>query len=52
HCLQGISRSGAVIVAYLMRKLEIDYPTALVLVRKYRDVVNPKEGFEKKLQHW
>jgi dual specificity phosphatase 12 len=35
HCLQGISRSGALVVAYTMKTLKLGYPEALEIVRKY-----------------
>jgi dual specificity phosphatase 12 len=34
HCLQGISRSGAVIMGYVMKELNLGYDEALELVRK------------------
>ncbi|KAI9147980.1 Dual specificity protein phosphatase MPK-4 [Paramyrothecium foliicola] len=52
HCLQGISRSGAVIIAYLMRKLYIDYGPALGLAKKARFIIAPNSGFVEQLVLW
>jgi hypothetical protein len=52
HCLQGISRSGAVVVACLMRRLGVGYEEALVLARSCRSLVTPNEGFAKQLELW
>ncbi|PSN61818.1 phosphatases II [Corynespora cassiicola Philippines] len=52
HCLQGISRSGSIVVAYMMRQLCLDYPTALALVRRHRDVITPNDGFAEQLVIW
>jgi dual specificity phosphatase 12 len=52
HCLQGISRSGAVVVACLMRRLGVNYEEALVLARSCRSLVTPNEGFAKQLELW
>ncbi|KAI9374234.1 protein-tyrosine phosphatase-like protein [Aspergillus egyptiacus] len=52
HCVQGISRSGAVIVAYLMRALCLPYTKALSLARESRPLINPNIGFEYQLRIW
>jgi dual specificity phosphatase 12 len=52
HCLQGISRSGAVVVAYLMKSLGLEYEDALKLARKYRPVITINSGFEEQLGLW
>ncbi|KFY45521.1 hypothetical protein V494_00899 [Pseudogymnoascus sp. VKM F-4513 (FW-928)] len=52
HCTQGISRSGSIVVAYLMRELSLDYPAALALARESRDLITPNQGFEKQLRIW
>lgn len=52
HCLQGQSRSGAIIVAYLMRARSIEYDTALSLARKYRPMIDPNSGFGDQLRLW
>jgi hypothetical protein len=52
HCLQGQSRSGAVVVAYLMRALSFDYDAALSLARKYHAASAPNPGFADQLRLW
>jgi dual specificity phosphatase 12 len=52
HCLQGISRSGAVVVAYLMKSLDLEHADAVKLARKYRPVITINSGFEEQLGLW
>jgi dual specificity phosphatase 12 len=52
HCLQGISRSGAVILGYVMKTLNLEYPKALEVVRRARSIVMPNSGFEEQLKVW
>jgi dual specificity phosphatase 12 len=52
HCIQGVSRSGAVIVALLMRSRSLNYESALALARKSRAVIAPNEGFADQLRLW
>jgi dual specificity phosphatase 12 len=52
HCLQGISRSGAVVIACLMRRLDVGYEEALAIARSCRPLITANEGFAKQLQLW
>jgi dual specificity phosphatase 12 len=52
HCLQGISRSGAVIVAHLMKMLGIGYEEALERARNSRETIRPNKGFEEQMKLW
>jgi dual specificity phosphatase 12 len=52
HCLQGISRSGAVVIACLMWRLDVGYEEALAMARSYRPLITANEGFAKQLQLW
>ncbi|KIX99696.1 uncharacterized protein Z520_04331 [Fonsecaea multimorphosa CBS 102226] len=52
HCKQGISRSGAFVVAFLMRKFKLSYSAALTLARESRPEICPNSGFEKQLRVW
>lgn len=52
HCQQGISRSSAVIIAYIMRDMNLDFDTALKFVRNRRSKIKPNVGFEKQLRLW
>ncbi|CAO2655117.1 Nn.00g101810.m01.CDS01 [Neocucurbitaria sp. VM-36] len=52
HCIEGISRSGALVVAFLMRNRALDYESALSLARKSRAVIAPNSGFADQLRLW
>lgn len=49
HCVAGISRSGALVVAYLMVKRGMSLHEALSRARAARPVVNPNDGFMQQL---
>lgn len=51
HCQAGISRSGAIVVAYIMRKFELDYDTALKKAREKRNCINPNKSFESQIRN-
>lgn len=46
HCQAGVSRSASVVIAYLIKKLKINYLKALSFVRDKRPSVKPNSGFE------
>lgn len=52
HCQQGVSRSAAIVIAYLIRNLGMSYETALDLVKGKRACVKPNSGFVRALQDW
>lgn len=52
HCIQGISRSGAVIVAYLMRSQQLSYESALKMAQNARSIVAPNSGFADQIRIW
>ncbi|OBT77761.1 hypothetical protein VF21_03768 [Pseudogymnoascus sp. 05NY08] len=52
HCTQGISRSGSIVIAYLMRELSLNYTAALALARESRSLITPNQGFEAQLGVW
>jgi hypothetical protein len=52
HCLNGISRSGMVIVAYFMRKNQWQRDQALAFVRSKRPGVRPNPAFMDLLSEW
>jgi len=52
HCVQGQSRSGAIIVAYLMRTLSLSYDAALEMSRTYNPNICPNSGFADQLRLW
>ncbi|KAF5358937.1 hypothetical protein D9758_004767 [Tetrapyrgos nigripes] len=49
HCVQGISRSAAVVAAYLMWSRRISATQALELVREAREQIWPNPGFQEQL---
>ena len=49
HCFAGVSRSGAMVVAYIMKTRKLNLKKALNFVRKRRGQVFPNTGFLKQL---
>jgi len=47
HCFAGISRSGAMVTAYIMKTRGLQLPKALRFVQKRRRWVHPNPGFMK-----
>ncbi|THG94445.1 hypothetical protein EW026_g7030 [Hermanssonia centrifuga] len=45
HCQQGVSRSAAVVIAYLIYTHNMSYDAALDLVKRKRACVKPNSGF-------
>ena len=45
HCLAGVSRSSSCVIAYLMTKMQIDFETALAMVKAKRKKANPNDAF-------
>ncbi|KAI0088454.1 phosphatases II [Irpex rosettiformis] len=52
HCQQGVSRSSAVVIAYLIYTHNMSYDAAFDLVKRKRACVNPNSGFVRCLQEW
>ncbi|KAF7913356.1 uncharacterized protein EAE98_011581 [Botrytis deweyae] len=52
HCGLGISRSGTVVLGYVMRERTLDRDEALALVRQKRSRVQPNTGFWAQLSIW
>ena len=52
HCIQGISRSGAVVIAYLMRAHNIGFYEALHVAQRSRPLIHPNSGFSEQLRLW
>merc|ERR1711997_143277 len=50
HCEQGRSRSGAMVIAYLMKKNNQSYPETLNKVLAQRKRVMPNIGFQIQLR--
>jgi protein-tyrosine phosphatase len=45
-CQAGRSRSGAMVIYYIMKKFNMNYKNALIYVQQYRNIVKPNKGFE------
>ena len=52
HCHAGISRSATILIAYLMRKNNIDCNSALNIVKNKRSIINPNTEFMKALYNY
>ncbi|KAL0960502.1 hypothetical protein HGRIS_005540 [Hohenbuehelia grisea] len=52
HCQQGISRSPAIVIAYLIRNLGMSFDQAHTLLKRKRACIKPNSGFVKALQEW
>ncbi|KAF2269289.1 dual specificity protein phosphatase 12, partial [Lojkania enalia] len=50
HCAMGKSRSATCVIAYLMRKHNIDASQALSHLRKARSICEPNSGFMEQLE--
>ena len=52
HCQAGRSRSGSMVIYYLMREEGWDYEKTLKYVKSKRPCVKPNSGFEKQLKEY
>lgn len=52
HCQQGVSRSAAVVLAYLIRNRNMTLDNAIVYLRHKRACVKPNSSFIQALQDW
>jgi hypothetical protein len=52
HCAAGVSRSGSIVVAYLMKKYNLSYDDALEMARSKSPRIRPNTSFEKQLRNW
>ena len=52
HCMQGVSRSSTVVLAYLMRHRGMSFEDALALAQEKRPRVKPNAGFVAQLQRY
>jgi protein-tyrosine phosphatase len=50
HCAQGVSRSGAILVGYMMRKQGLTYDQAMKIVKPKRPIVEPNHHFKSQLR--
>lgn len=50
HCYFGVSRSAALVIAYLMQKYHISYDCAFQKAKEKRRFVGPNSGFQSQLK--
>ena len=48
--MAGVSRSAAIVIAYLMSRENMTYNEAVDLVEEKRPFINPNEGFKAQLK--
>ena len=49
HCECGISRSSAIVIAYLMYKYKLNLKDAYLYIKRIRPEIDPNNGFRKQL---
>ncbi|KAF9018928.1 phosphatases II [Hymenopellis radicata] len=52
HCQQGVSRSAAIVIAYLIRNGGMSFDGAFALVKHERACIKPNSGFVQALKEW
>ena len=52
HCIQGISRSVTIVIAYLIFSKKISYDKAFNIVQEQREIASPNFGFSIQLQNF
>jgi hypothetical protein len=52
HCQRGVSRSGSLVIAHIMRTEKMTYANALEFVREQRPIVRPNRGFVRQLEEY
>jgi len=52
HCMMGVSRSSAFVIAYLMYSQNMTFQEAFDFLKNKRNFINPNKGFQKQLQDY
>jgi len=52
NCNMGVSRSTTIVLAYIIKKTEMELDAALALCRRFRACCNPNPGFIKQLKRY
>ena len=50
HCKEGMSRSATIVIAFLMKSMNLRFDNALKYVQTRRPIVDPNPGFRKQLK--
>mmetsp|Transcript_30672 Transcript_30672/g.53827 ORF Transcript_30672/g.53827 Transcript_30672/m.53827 type:complete len:149 (+) Transcript_30672:2-448(+) len=50
HCLKGVSRSGAMLVAYIMSNLDVEFVEGFSFLKSKRWHAFPNPGFQRQLR--
>jgi hypothetical protein len=52
HCAAGVSRSAAIVIAFIMRKYRLTAAESYNKVRAVRKIISPNDGFQRQLVLW
>eukprot|EP01017_Pseudomicrothorax_dubius_P022141 TRINITY_DN2386_c0_g2_i3.p1 TRINITY_DN2386_c0_g2~~TRINITY_DN2386_c0_g2_i3.p1 ORF type:complete len:160 (-),score=12.09 TRINITY_DN2386_c0_g2_i3:45-524(-) len=52
HCLAGVSRSATIVLAYIMKTMNLPYEKAFEHVSSRRPVIGPNAGFVRQLREF
>ncbi|CAD8167551.1 unnamed protein product [Paramecium octaurelia] len=52
HCMAGVSRSAAIVIAYVMWSQKMTFQNALLFVTQRREQVYPNKGFRQQLMQY
>lgn len=52
HCSAGVSRSGSIVIGYMMYRYGMNLQESVRYVKSKRPVVNPNSGFIRQLKFW
>lgn len=50
HCMAGVSRSASIVIAYVMKKGDVDFQEAFDSVKQQRPSIRPNDGFMEQLK--
>lgn len=52
HCHAGVSRSAAIVIAYVMKKYGLNFEAGFEFVRRRRVRIRPNENFRARLKEY
>ncbi|CAG9315380.1 unnamed protein product [Blepharisma stoltei] len=50
HCAQGVSRSAAFVIMYIIKSMSVSYEEAFQFVKRHREIIKPNDGFAYQLR--